>query len=71
MPTAAQKGGTLMATNEAYVMNQQRKPAEMETSIYVDMDKEDRMLRRTFQKIDTPVLQGRRESKGHDEPSAD
>ena len=65
--TGAQKGGTLMANNVAYVTqgaDQWRKPEEMETSIYVDMDKEDRMLRKTFQKIDTPVL--RNQSKGHD-----
>ena len=70
-PMVTQKGGMLMATNAAYVTDQWSKPPELETSLYVDMDKEDRRLRRTFQKIDTPVLQVRSQSQGHDEQSAE
>ena len=70
-PTEVQKGGTLMANNVAYVTqgaDHWRKPDEMETSIYVDMDKEDRMLRKTFQKIDTPIL--RNQPKDQDQQPA-
>ena len=49
-----------------------RKPVEeMEASLYqyIDMeDKEDRILRMTYQTIDTPVL--RNQSKGHNQQSA-
>ena len=72
--------GTVINDNVAYVIHggtdqvpaAGRKPVEeMETSLYqyIDMeDKEDRMLRMTYQTIDTPVL--RNQSKGHDQQAA-
>ena len=62
-----QKGGTIICNNAAYIthsVDQHRMKEEFETSLYVDMDKEDRILRQKFQKIDTPIS-----SRVHDRPA--
>ena len=58
-PMTERRGGTIICNNVAYITHnadQHRMQEEIETSLYVDVDKEDRILRQNYQKIDPPKL---------------
>ena len=62
-----QRGGTIICNNVAYITHQHRMQEELETSLYVDMDKEDRILRQNFQKYEPPIARVHDRPAGHDQ----